>query len=56
METNGTLIAKMDVASCGVRFQLYGQTYHAFDNPEAGIDPNARLAIHSRLHSTPTDC
>jgi dienelactone hydrolase len=26
-----------------VRWELYGQTHHAFDNPEAGTDPNARL-------------
>lgn len=25
------------------RFELYGQTHHAFDNPEAGTDPTARL-------------
>lgn len=28
------------------RLELYGQTHHAFDNPEAGTDPHARL-VHS---------
>jgi dienelactone hydrolase len=26
-----------------VRVELYTQTHHAFDNPDAGSDPNARL-------------
>jgi dienelactone hydrolase len=43
METIAALVAEMDVASNDVRFNLYSQTHHAFDNPEAGADPNARL-------------
>ena len=37
------IIAEMDRAGNNFRFELYGQTHHAFDNPEAGTDPNARL-------------
>lgn len=37
------LIAEMDAAGNDVRFELFSQTQHAFDNPEAGSDPNARL-------------
>ncbi len=37
------VIAEMDDAGNDVRFELYTQTHHAFDNPEAGVDPNARL-------------
>ena len=37
------VIAEMDRAGNNFRFELYGQTHHAFDNPEAGMDPNARL-------------
>lgn len=43
METIAAVIAEMDVAGNDVRFELYTQTHHAFDNPEAGADPNARL-------------
>lgn len=43
METIAAVIAEMDEAGNDVRFDLYGQTHHAFDNPEAGTDPNARL-------------
>lgn len=37
------VVKEMDEAGNDFRFELYGQTHHAFDNPEAGIDPNARL-------------
>jgi dienelactone hydrolase len=43
METIAALVAEMDAAGNDVRFELYSQTHHAFDNPDAGIDPNARL-------------
>jgi dienelactone hydrolase len=38
----------MDAAGNDVRFELYSQTHHAFDNPEAGTDPTARLVYSSR--------
>jgi dienelactone hydrolase len=44
METIAAVITEMDRAGNDVRFELYTQTHHAFDNPEAGNDPNARLA------------
>jgi dienelactone hydrolase len=43
METIAAVIAEMDAAGNDVRFELYSQTHHAFDNPEAGSDPHARL-------------
>lgn len=43
METIASVIAEMDGAGNDVRFELYTQTHHAFDNPEAGTDPTARL-------------
>ncbi|HTD59406.1 MAG TPA: alpha/beta fold hydrolase [Gemmatimonadaceae bacterium] len=43
METIAAVIAEMDRAGNDVRFELYTQTHHAFDNPDAGRDPNARL-------------
>lgn len=43
METIAAVIAEMDVVGNDVRFELYSQTHHAFDNPEAGTDPTARL-------------
>lgn len=43
METISAVIAEMDAAHNDVRLELYSQTHHAFDNPEAGSDPNARL-------------
>ncbi|PWK85298.1 dienelactone hydrolase family protein [Fulvimonas soli] len=42
------VIEEMDAAGNDVRFELYGQTHHAFDNPEAGTDPHARL-VYSPL-------
>lgn len=43
MATITAVAAEMDQAGNNVRWELYGQTHHAFDNPEAGTDPNARL-------------
>jgi CYTH domain-containing protein len=43
METIAAVVAEMDSAGNDVRFELYTQTHHAFDNPDAGSDPNARL-------------
>ena len=43
METIAAIIAEMDGAGNDVRFELYTQTHHAFDNPEAGTNPSARL-------------
>jgi dienelactone hydrolase len=37
------VVAEMDAAGNDVRFVLFSQTHHAFDNPEAGTDPTARL-------------
>ena len=37
------VIAEMDEAKNDARFVLFSQTHHAFDNPEAGNDPAARL-------------
>lgn len=37
------VIAEMDEAKNDARFVLFSQTHHAFDNPEAGDDPTARL-------------
>lgn len=48
METIAAVIAEMDGAGNDVRFELHTQTHHAFDNPEAGTDPNARL-VYSPL-------
>lgn len=44
MATIAEVVSEMDNAGNDVRFVLYSQTHHAFDNPEAGTDPNARLA------------
>jgi dienelactone hydrolase len=43
VSTIAELIAEMDAAGNRFRIHLYGQTHHAFDNPQAGTDPNARL-------------
>lgn len=45
--TIAEVIAEMDVAGNDVRFELYTQTHHAFDNPDAGDDPTARLVYSS---------
>lgn len=38
-----SVVAEMDAAGNDFRLELYGQSHHAFDNPEAGADPKARL-------------
>jgi dienelactone hydrolase len=43
MSVIADLISEMDAAGNDVRFVLYSQTHHAFDNPDAGSDPTARL-------------
>jgi dienelactone hydrolase len=43
IETIAAVILEMDAAGNDARFVLFSQTHHAFDNPEAGTDPNARL-------------
>jgi len=43
MDVVNALITEMDAAENDFRFELYGQTHHAFDNPEVGTDPTARL-------------
>lgn len=48
MDTIAAVIAEMDGAGNDVRFELHTQTHHAFDNPEVGTDPSARL-VYSPL-------
>jgi len=48
MQTIAEVIAEMDLAGNDVRFELYSQTHHAFDNPDAGTDPTARLVYSPR--------
>jgi dienelactone hydrolase len=43
MDVVNAVIKEMDEAGNDFRFELYGQTHHAFDNPEVGTDPTARL-------------
>jgi dienelactone hydrolase len=43
MEVIAEVAAEMDAAGNDARFVLLSQTHHAFDNPEAGTDPTARL-------------
>lgn len=48
MTTINELIAEMDAAGNEVSFVLLSQTHHAFDNPQAGSDPTARLCYSAR--------
>jgi dienelactone hydrolase len=48
MDVVGALIKEMDDAGNDFRFELYGQTHHAFDNPDAGTDSAARLVNSPR--------
>jgi dienelactone hydrolase len=48
MDVVNAVINEMDEAGNNFRFELYGQTHHAFDNPEAGTDPTARLVYSPR--------
>jgi dienelactone hydrolase len=43
VSTIAEVVAEMDAAGNRFRIHLYGQTHHAFDNPQAGTDPKARL-------------
>jgi dienelactone hydrolase len=43
MEVITAVVAEMDAAGNDFRLELYGKTHHAFDNPDAGTDPQARL-------------
>jgi dienelactone hydrolase len=43
MDVVAEVVAEMDAAENDARFVLFSQTHHAFDNPEAGSDPTARL-------------
>jgi dienelactone hydrolase len=43
MSTIADLVAEMDAAGNRFQIRLFGQTHHAFDNPDAGTDPTARL-------------
>jgi dienelactone hydrolase len=43
MEMIAAVVTEMDSVGNDVRFTLYTQTHHAFDNPEAGTDSTARL-------------
>ncbi len=48
MDVVSAVIEEMNEAGNDFRFELYGQTHHAFDNPEAGTDPTARLVYSPR--------
>jgi dienelactone hydrolase len=48
MDVVNAVIKEMDEAGNNFRFELFGQTHHAFDNPEAGTDPTARLVYSPR--------
>ena len=37
------VVAELDAAGTDFRIELYGGAHHAFDNPDAGTDPTARL-------------
>ena len=43
MDVIESVVAELDAAGNDFRLELYGQTHHAFDNPEVGTDPKARL-------------
>lgn len=43
LATINDLVGEMDEAGNDARFILFTGTHHAFDNPEAGTDPSARL-------------
>lgn len=43
MDVISSVVAEMDAAGNDFRLELYGQSHHAFDNPDVGSDPNARL-------------
>ena len=43
LDVIASVITEMDAARNDFRLELYGQSHHAFDNPEVGTDPTARL-------------
>jgi dienelactone hydrolase len=43
MDVIASVVAELDAAGNDFRLELYGQSHHAFDNPEVGTDPKARL-------------
>lgn len=43
MSVIAEVVEEMDGAGNDVRLELYTRTHHAFDNPDAGTDPSARL-------------
>jgi dienelactone hydrolase len=43
LDVIASVVAEMDAAGNDFRLELYGQAHHAFDNPEVGTDPQARL-------------
>jgi len=43
MAVIASVVAEMDAVGNDFRLELYGQTHHAFDNPDVGTDPQARL-------------
>lgn len=43
MDAIAAVVAEMDAGGNDARFELFTQTHHAFDNPDAGTDPTARL-------------
>jgi hypothetical protein len=42
------VLTEMDEVGTDSQFVLFSETHHAFDNPEAGTDPAARL-VYSPL-------
>ena len=48
LEVIHALADEMDAAENDARFLLFSDTSHAFDNPEAGSDPKARLCYSAR--------
>jgi dienelactone hydrolase len=43
LTTIASVVEEMDAAGNDFRLELYGQSHHAFDNPEVGSNPDARL-------------
>lgn len=43
-----SVINEADAAGNDLRVTLLSQTHHAYDNPDAGTDPTARLVYSSR--------
>jgi len=48
MHTILEIIEEMDKVENDTNIHLYSQTHHAFDNPEAGTDPKARLVYSKK--------